>query len=401
MDKKTKIKILFLSFAILITGLLLGIFLDRSLLVEKFVDLSQNPAWQKVFEQPLDANLFWQTWNLAKTKFVNQPVSDKDLFYGALTGIISALKDPHSIFLTPELNQKFRQEMTGTFEGIGIEIAIKNNRLTVVAPLSETPAEKAGLRAGDNIDQINNLPTSGMPLEEAVSLIRGKKGTVVTLTISRQGWTKPKEFKITRARIEIKTVTWQIKPNQIVYLKLSQFNDETYHHFLAVSKEIILKNPKAIILDLRNNPGGYLDSAIKIASFWLGDKIITTAKDNFEEVKEYRGGHDPRFDHLKTIALINHGTASGAEIMAGAFQDYKKSVLIGEKTFGKGSIQELIHLSDGSAIKITTAYWYTPNGKRIDHEGISPDIEIKMTDEDYEQNRDPQLDKAIEILSRD
>ncbi len=400
MTKKTRLKILFLTLAVFISGLVAGIFLDRSFVIQKVADLSQNKIWRKIFERPLDANLFWQVWQLAKTRFVNQPVSDKDLYYGALSGMIEALKDQHSLFLTPEINQKFKEEMAGTFEGVGMEVGIKNNRITVIAPLPDTPADKAGLRAGDFIDKINNISTAGMSLEQAVSMIRGKKGTTIVLTVSRQGWSESKEFKITRARIEIKTVSWQIKPNYIVYLKISQFNDETYRHFLAATREILLKNPKAIILDLRNNPGGYLESAVEIASFWLGDKIVTTSKDGTREIKEYRGENISTFDHLKTVVLINHGTASGAEIIAGAFQDYKKAILIGEKTFGKGSIQELIPLPDGSAIKLTTAYWYTPNGKKINNEGITPDIEIKLTDEDYNQNRDPQLEKALEILNK-
>ena len=403
MDKKIKTKIFFLSLAIFITGLIIGTIFDRSLIIEKSINfpLLSNQVLEKNFNQPLDSEIFWQTWNLAKTKFVDQPVSDKDLFYGALSGIIAALKDPHSIFLTPEFNQKFKEEMSGTFEGIGIEIGIKNNHLTVIAPLPETPAEKAGLRSGDVIDKIDNVSTANMSLEEAVRKIRGKKGTVVTLSIQREGWTERKEFKITRAKIEIKTVTWQIKPEQIVYLKISQFNDKTYNDFLATTKQILIKNPKAIILDLRNNPGGYLDSAVEIASFWLGDKLITYSKNNNDKIKEYRGGNQPVFSHLKTVILVNSGTASGAEIIAGAFQDYKKATLIGEKTFGKGSIQELIPLPDGSAVKITTAYWYTPNGRKINNEGINPDIEVKMTDEDYNQNKDPQLDKAMEMLSKE
>jgi carboxyl-terminal processing protease len=398
MNKKNKIRLVLLSIAIFLAGILLGVFLDRNLIIEKLADLSRDPTWQKIFKRPPDANLFWQTWYFAKTKFANQPVSDRDLFYGALKGMIDALKDPYSVFLTPEANQKFQEEMSSSFEGIGVEIGVKNNQLTVIAPLPGTPADLAGLRAGDVIEKIDSLPTVGLSTEQAANLIRGKRGTKVTLTISRKNWPKPKEFEITRAKIKIKTVTWQMKKPGIVYLKISQFNNETYREFLAASKEILLKNPRAIILDLRNNPGGYLDSAVEIASFWLGDKIITTSKDGSGQTKEYRGQNNPSLGYLETVVLINHGTASGAEIIAGAFQDYKKAILVGEKTFGKGSIQELIPLEDGSALKLTTAYWYTPSGKKINNEGIAPDVEIKLTEEDYNQDRDPQLDKALEIL---
>lgn len=348
---------------------------------------------------PIDYNLFWQVWHLAKSRFVKQPVPNRDLFYGSLKGMISGLNDPYSVFFNPEESKKFRSEIKGTFEGVGIEIGIKKNRLIVIAPLSDTPAERAGIRSGDWIKAINNIDTSSLTLDQAASLIRGKKGTVVTLKILRKGWEEARDFKIVRAKIKIQSVKWEIKKGNIAYIKLSYFNDSTDRDFLAAVNKILAKNPRGIILDLRDNPGGYLKTAVDIAGFWVGEKIVVFSKDAKGNMEEYHGGNHNELGNFKTIVLINHGSASAAEIVAGALQDYKKAVLVGEKTFGKGSVQELINLRDGSAIKITTAYWLTPKKRMINEVGITPDRKIEMTESDYENNRDPQLAEALRLLN--
>jgi len=348
---------------------------------------------------PVDSKLFWQVWNLAKTRFVNQPVSDKDLYYGSLKGMISGLNDPYSVFFDPEETKKFESEIKGTFEGVGMEIGIKNNRLTVIAPLAGTPAEKAGIRPGDWIKAIDGIDTFSLTLEEAASLIRGKRGTAVTLKILRKGWKEPKDFRIIRAKIKIQTVKWEFKEKNIAYIRLSYFNNSTAYDFLTAVNKILPRKPKGIILDLRDNPGGCLKAAVDVASFWLGEKIIVYSKDAKGNIKEYRGRNHGELANLKTVVLINHGSASASEIVAGALQDYKKAILVGEKTFGKGSVQELIDLRDGSAVKITTAYWLTPKKRMIDEKGIIPDKEVIMREVDYENNRDPQLAEALKLFT--
>lgn len=353
---------------------------------------------QKLTNKGLNADLFWQVWNMSQTLYVKQPVADQDLFYGSLKGIVAALKDPYSVFFDPEMAQKFKAEMTGTFEGIGIEIGIKKNQLTVIAPLPDTPAFRAGLKAGDKILAIDKLDTSNMSVDYAATLIRGKKGTKVTLTIFRQGWSEPKDFEIIRDKIEIKTIQWEMKNKDIIYLKISHFNDNTSSDLSRAVRDILIRNPKKIILDLRNNPGGYLDVAVNAAGLWLPNRLITFSKDAQGQIESFESRGQGEFANLKTVILINGGSASGAEILAGALQDYGVATLVGEKTFGKGSVQKFVDLPGGSAIKITTAYWYTPKGRQINETGIEPDIKIELTNEDYNLDRDPQLDKALELL---
>jgi carboxyl-terminal processing protease len=346
----------------------------------------------------LDVNLFEQVWQIAQTEYVKQPVNDKDLFYGSLRGIVSALKDPYSIFLDPTTATSFKQEINGSFEGIGIEIGIKNNQLTVVAPLPGTPADKAGLKAGDKIIGINRLDTTNMAVDYAATLIRGKGGTKVKLTIMRQGWTQPKDIEIVRAKIIIKTIEWEIKNNNVVYLKISHFDGTTGQDLAVAVKEIMTHNPQKMILDLRNNPGGYLDSAVDIAGYWLPNKTVVISKDAQKQAEVFKAGKHGQFADVKLIVLINGGSASAAEILAGALQDYQKGALVGETTFGKGSVQDLIDLPGGSSIKVTVAYWYTPKERQINDIGINPDIKVGLSSEDYNQNKDPQLDKALELL---
>lgn len=346
----------------------------------------------------LDANLFQQVWRIAQTEYVKQPVSDQDLFYGSLRGIVSALKDPYSIFLDPTTASSFKQEINGSFEGIGIEIGIKKNQLTVIAPLPGTPADKAGLKAGDQIIGINHLDTTNMAVDYASTLIRGKRGTKVKLTIMRQGWPQPKDIEIVRAKIVVKTVQWEMKDNDIVYLKISHFDSDTAKDLATAVKEIMTHNPQKMILDLRNNPGGYLDTAVDIAGYWLPNQTVVMSKDAQRQTQIFTSSKYGPLANVKLIVLINGGSASAAEILAGALQDYQKGTLVGETTFGKGSVQDLIDLPGGSSVKVTMAYWYTPKGRQINEVGINPDIKVTLTDQDYDQNKDPQLDKAMEML---
>ncbi|MFA5051080.1 MAG: S41 family peptidase [Patescibacteria group bacterium] len=370
-----------------------------------YLKLGKWQAPQPIFQSAspdanLDYDLFWQVWSILKERYVEQPVTDKNLFYGSLKGLVSGLDDPYSNFLDPETAKRFLDEMSGNFEGIGIEIGIKDNRLTVIAPLPDTPAFRAGMRTGDKIYAIDDKDTSGMALDEAANLIRGKKGTKVKLLIWRTGDSSAQDLELIRDVISIKTVSWQLVGNNIALLKVSHFDQDTWTDFQNIAQIILKANPKGLILDLRNNPGGYLDTSVDIAGYWVNKDIVVTAKDAKGEVTEYRANGRGELKNLPIIVLVNGGSASASEILAGALQDYKLATLLGEKTFGKGSVQELENFADGSALKLTVAHWYTPLGRSINKEGITPDIKVELTEEDYKLNRDPQLQKAIEILEK-
>lgn len=345
----------------------------------------------------VDFNLFWQVWNLAKKDYVHQPVADTKLFYGALAGLISSLDDPYSVFFDPKTAADFKQELEGTFSGIGAELGIKNKQLTIIAPLPGTPAERAGLKAGDKILAIDGEDTTDMALDYAVSIIRGKKGTEVTLTIWREDWEKTMDVKITRDTIEVASVKWEMKDGT-AYIEINHFNEDTSRRFNQAVAELIAKNPKGLILDLRNNPGGFLGTAVKVAGEWISNDVVVIEQSDDGQKNEERSSGIARLENLKTVVLINQGSASASEIVAGALQDYGKATLVGETTFGKGSVQNLELLPDGSAVKITVALWLTPKGRQIDKEGIAPDMEVDLTEDDYNAGRDPQLDKAMELL---
>ena len=353
--------------------------------------------------QDLNFKLFWEVWQKVKVDAVDHNVTDQDLFYGAVRGVVGALKDPYSVFFTPDETKKFNEELSGSFEGIGAEIGFnKNNILSIIAPLPATPAERAGLKAEDMILKIDGQDTTDMSLEDAVSKIRGPKSTEVTLNIFREGFSEPKEFAIIRDRIQIESVKWEIKEasgKKFAYIKISHFNADTGDKFEKIVMPVLQKNPDGIILDLRNNPGGFLDVSVDIAVFWTGDKTVVIEQIKGDKKEELKGNGIARFQDIPTIVLVNGGSASASEIVAGALQDHGKAKIVGTKTFGKGSVQELESLGNGSSFKLTLAKWLTPKGVSISEKGITPDIEVKFTDKDFEEKKDPQLEKALELLA--
>ncbi len=351
--------------------------------------------------QDVDFSLFWQTWQELKERYVDKEKFDiQKMIYGAISGMVQSLNDPHTVFLTPDDTKKFLEEVTGRFQGIGIEIGIKKGQLQVISPLEGSPAKKAGLRTGDLIMEIDGKPTLNMTIIEAVSLIRGPKRTQVILTIYRSDWEKSKEIKITRAVIEIPSLKWEIIEGNIVHLKLYHFSGRAGYDFRNAAIEILRSPAEKIILDLRNNPGGYLEMAVEIAGWFLDRGEIVTIEDfgNKKEPEIYFSEGNAKLLPFPLVILINEGTASGAEILAGAIRDNRGIKLIGEKSFGKGSIQELVRLKEESALKITIARWLTPKRELISDKGLEPDIKVEMTEKDYEEEKDPQLDKAIEII---
>ncbi|MEI7497707.1 MAG: S41 family peptidase [Candidatus Falkowbacteria bacterium] len=361
--------------------------------------LGQKTNADKSLSKEVDFNLFWEVWNLLKTDYVKQDtLNEKNLFYGAVRGLVAAAGDPYTIFLDPKDSKTFADDLAGTFEGIGAEIGIKKEQLVVIAPLPETPAEKAGLRAGDKILAIDKQATMGISVDEAVSKIRGKKGTVVTLIINRPGEDKNREIKITREVIIVKSVKTNLRKDGVMVITITSFNSDTALLFEKAVQEAEKTKPKAIILDLRNNPGGYLNTAVEVASNWIDSGPVVIEQDSKKNRLEYPAVGLARLQKYKTVVLINQGSASASEIVAGALQDDSKARIIGAQSFGKGSVQTLEKLSDGSSLKVTIAQWLTPKGTNISEKGITPDQAVELTAADYEKSKDPQMDAAIKWL---
>lgn len=393
--------ILLVIFIVFILGIIIGRQTNQSVIAlnNENGDVYNKKEKPEFLSKDIDFNLFWDVWDIIEKNYVYQPVNEAELLYGAMAGSVAALADPHSVFFDPEITQEFTEELAGSFEGIGAEIAIKNDRLTIVAPLPDSPAAKAGLRSGDKVYAIDGMDTTGISLDYAVKQIRGPRGTDVVLTIGRDSLSDLQEIKITRQTIKIQSVKWTLLDNNIVRLEIRYFNEDTMDDFNQAVLEIINKNPRGIILDLRNNPGGFLDTAIGVASEWVEDGVVVYEKSSTGKLKKHEAQGRARFKDFKTIVLINEGSASGSEIVAGALKDYGLGTLVGETTFGKGSVQTLFPLDDGSSIKLTIAEWLTPNENTIETDGVEPDIEIELTVDDFNQDLDPQLDKAKELLS--
>ena len=352
--------------------------------------------------QPENVNfsLFWEAWNLLNEKYVDTSKLDQQkMIYGAISGMVKAVGDPFSSFMDPEESQQFSQDLEGTFEGIGVEIGMKNDILTVISPLEGSPASNAELRAGDKILKIGDKLTSDMGIDEAVSMIRGPRGTDISLTVLHEKNDNPVEVKIVREQINVKSVKLEFKNNDIALVKISKFGDDTTSLMNQVASQIVSQKARGIILDMRNNPGGYLESAIDISSKFIPrGKIVVSEEERNGEKKDYSARGGDILGNLPVVVLVNSGSASASEITAGALRDNLEAPLIGKKTFGKGSVQELEKLSGGSSLRVTIARWLTPNGDYIMEKGIEPTIDIDLTDEDYNNDRDPQLDKAMEII---
>src|SRR6056297_1635206 len=352
-------------------------------------------------EQNINFDLYWDVWNTLKDEYVEgDNISDKKLFYGSLEGMVNALDDPHTTFLDPQESQNFQKSMSGQFEGIGAEVSMKKDILTVVAPLDGTPADRAGLKAGDKILEVNGSSTESMSLDEAVSRIRGEEGTDVVLTVFNEDMEEPRDVTITRGVIEVKSVETELKNNGIFVIEVKDFNNDTLRLFNKALEEAHERGAQGIILDLRNNPGGYLDTAVEVASAWVEDGPVVIEKFSEEKKKEYEARGKAELKDYPTVVLVNRGSASASEIVAGALQDYEEAVVVGEQTFGKGSVQSLVPLKEGSSLKVTVAEWLTPDGETISEQGVTPEKKVELSLEDYNNNKTPQMDTAIEILEK-
>jgi len=322
--------------------------------------------------------IFTEALSIVKKNYVEE-TKTKDLVYGAIKGMINSL-DPHSGFMNPEAYKEMQVDTKGEFGGLGIQIGIKDNILTVIAPIEDTPAFKAGIKAGDRIVKINDEITKDMGLLDAVNKMRGPKGTPVKITILREGWKESKEFTIIREIIKIKSVKYKMIEEGIGYIKLTQFQEQTASDLSKALSQLSTDKSNSIVLDLRDDPGGLLNSAVDVTSQFLPPgKLVVYIKDRAGEKNEYRtGGNYTFYDKPSMVVLVNQGSASASEIVAGALKDWRRAVILGVQTFGKGSVQSVIPLSDGSGLRLTTARYYTPSGTSIQSTGITPDIVVKI-----------------------
>ena len=351
-----------------------------------------------------DFSPFWKVWNTINEKYPSAgKTTDQERVYGAISGLIGSLNDPYSVFFAPDEAKSFEDEIAGNFDGIGMEVGMKDKVLTVIAPLKDTPAYRANIKSGDKIIKIDKIVTSGLSIEEAIKLIRGPKGTAVILTIFREGNKEPIEIKIVRDTINIPTLDTEMRNDGIFVIKLYSFSANSASLFRNAIKQFVDSGKDKLLLDLRGNPGGYLDAAVDMASWFLpGGKVIVTedyGENKTSEIFRSRG-YDIFNDKLKFVILIDGGSASASEILAGAIQDHKRAKLVGTQSFGKGSVQEIVDVTSDTILKITVAKWLTPNGTSISDKGLTPDYPVEITPKDLDAKIDPQMDKAVEILSQ-
>ena len=356
----------------------------------------------------------WKAWGIINDKFVpaavgtSTPIAtttkaiNDERVWGMIQGLAGSLNDPYTYFLPPVESKQFSDDMSGSFEGVGMEIAVREQVLTVVSPLKGTPSDKAGIKSGDMILKIDGNDTKGMDITSAVSHIRGPRGSTVTLTILREGWTAPGEIKVTRDVIDVPTVTTKSRSDGIYIIQLMSFSSQSPSLFRNALRDFVVSGDTKLILDLRGNPGGYLEAAVDMASWFLPSGKVIVTEDyagHAQNVVHRSRGYDIFNENLKMVILVDRGSASASEILADALRYHKNTKLIGVATFGKGSVQELVDITPETSLKITVARWLGPNGKQIPNTGIVPDVEVKMTDADIKAGKDPQLDKAIEIVN--
>ena len=366
--------------------------------------------------EDVDFGPVWKAWRVIDEKFVPAAVAtstqvatstaekNQERVWGMIQGLAGSLEDPYTFFLPPKENQIFADDISGAFEGVGMEIAVKNQVLTVVSPLKGSPAERGGIKSGDRILKIDDGETGGMDISTAVSRIRGPKGTQVTFLVMREGFTEPREIQVTREVINVPIVTTETRPDGIFVIELQSFTANSPELFRRALREFVESGSRSLVLDLRGNPGGYLEAAVDMASWFLPTGRVVVTEDyggNAESVVHRSRGYDVFNENLRMVMLVDRGSASASEILAGALQHYGIAKMVGDKTFGKGSVQELVEITSDTALKITVARWLGPDDEQIPLDGIVPDVEVKNTEEDVKAGNDPQLEKAIEILKGD
>lgn len=397
-----------------------GYFIGQRQLEVSFADYQPKVTIERKLpagKENVNFSLFWETWDRLQASYLDKGALDPaKMVYGAISGMVAALGDPYTVFLPPTEQKQSKEDLSGAFEGVGIQLGYKQSlvpggnkdaKLVVVAPLTGTPAEEAGVKSGDFILKIRDeekkidKETTGMSLPEAVTLIRGPKGTPVFLTLLREGAKEPFEVKLVRGTIIVRSVEVKFE-KEVAHLKLLRFGERTYQEWESAvaqieNERIKNKDFRGVVLDLRNNPGGFLQGSVFIASEFLPNGVVVKQeKSRNGGVETYSVDRKGRLLEIPLVVLINQGSASASEIVAGVLQERERAKLVGEKTFGKGTVQEAEELPGGSGLHITVARWLLPSGKSIDKEGIKPDFEVKMDEKD--ETKDPQLEKAVELL---
>jgi carboxyl-terminal processing protease len=355
---------------------------------------NQYPADGKI-----DFTLFWEVWDILNTTYLERPVDPEAMMYGAISGMVDSLGDPYTSFLPPTVNESFMDSMGGRYEGIGAELGLRDGVLIIVSPFDGSPAKNAGARPGDKILQIEEKSTMGMSVTEAVALIRGDSGTKINLTL-QTGTNEPREVAITRGVITVASVTWEDKGDGTAYIRISRFGTDTNEEWNKVVSELNVKMEEldAVIVDVRGNPGGYLQSAVHISEDFFRGKTVLYEETSTGQQIPFSTSKVGVFDEIPAVfVLIDQGSASASEILAAALRDNIDATLIGMKSFGKGTIQDAKDFEDGSGLHITIAKWLTPNKVWVHGEGLQPDIEVEITDEDLNEGRDPQLERAVEL----
>lgn len=398
------------SIIITITTFLIGV----------YVGITHIPAQDRVTsvinkenDKPstVDYTPYWKVWNIIDEKFVpagtsTEIASNQERVWKSIQGLTRSLNDPHVVFMPPDDSKVFEDDISGDFEGVGMEIGIRDNVLTVVSPLSGSPAQKAGLLSQDKIIEINGKSTQDMTVNTAVKEIRGKKGSDVEFTVIRDDETQPRTISVTRDTIQIPTIENYLRSDGVYVITLHNFSEKSPVLFRQAIQEFKRSPSNQLVLDLRQNPGGFLGAAVEMASYFLPEGKAVVREDGGQKNKDlnhtFRSKGYNLFDEtLQMIVLVDGGSASASEILAGALSEHGIATMVGSQTFGKGSVQELMQItaSPKTFLKVTVAHWLTPNGKSISKGGLTPQIEVDRTHEDFEQNLDPQMDRAIELLT--
>ncbi|MBI2612727.1 S41 family peptidase [Candidatus Kaiserbacteria bacterium] len=360
----------------------------------------------------VDFSPVWKAWRVIDEKFVPAAVAtstqvatsteeaNQERVWGMIQGLAQSLGDPYTFFLPPKENEIFTEDISGEFTGVGMEIAVRDQVLTVVSPLKGTPAERAGIKSADKVLEIDGVDTDGMDISNAVSRIRGPKGSQVTLLIMRDGFSEPREYKITRDVINVPTVVTEVR-DDVFIIEMRSFTANSPELFRRALREFVESRRFRLILDMRGNPGGYLDAAVDMASWFLPSGRIVVTEDyagHDENIVHRSRGYDIFNENLRMVILVDRGSASASEILAGALDHYDIATMIGERTFGKGSVQELVEITSQTALKLTVARWLGPDDEQIPLDGLKPDIEVKITDKEREEGKDPQLETALQIV---
>ncbi|MGE5463891.1 MAG: S41 family peptidase [Syntrophothermus sp.] len=365
--------------------------------------LSSGPSTEQQSTTPGDLQTlfkpFWEAWNIVHSQYVDQPVDDTALMQGAIRGMMAALGDKQTFYMDPKVYENQTTQLQGSYEGIGAYVDLKGDYLTIVSPIEGSPAEAAGLQAGDKVIAIDGQDMTGVPPEEARSKIIGPEGTQVTLTVQREGQPNPLEISITRAKIVMHSAEGKMLKDGIGYIDINTFGDQTTQELRSALDKLLAQNPKGIIIDLRNNPGGYLTTAVEVSSEFIDKGPILFEKFGNGKLEEHDALGNGRATKIPLVVLVNEGSASASEILTGALQDYGRAKVVGVQSYGKGSVQVWQPLSNNQgAARVTIAKWLTPKKRAIDHVGLTPDVIVEMTEEDFKANRDPQLDAAVQTL---